>query len=493
MSTRAIASSTLWQLVSQVAMAVLSIITVKFVTIGLSKELVGYYNSAYGYLQLFGILADFGLYAIAVREVSRAEDKNKTLGALIVLRAVILIISLSSALLIAWVIPQWQGTPLPLSIAIASLVPFFTLLAGMLRTIFQVRYRMHYVFIAEVTQRVITASAIGAFVLWGLHETTDVQYLHLFLLIGGIGAFVLFALSALYGNRLLRPSFDIDRRTVLAFFRHAAPYGIAFLCMALYRQFDITLIAILRPDFELQNAYYGSVQRMADMAYLLPTFLLNSVLPILSERDAKNQSVQGLLEKTFLTILLIGAIAMLFAFFWARPLVLLLTTADYLSTPDRLGSDTALRLAALPMFLNGIILFSFYSLLTKHAWERLVKTLFIGAFVSLVCNLWLIPGLGFVGASLTSIVVHILLACLLLPQSLRVLPVHLHPSKLIRCFLFAFLLAFPLYTSAHLLTSELTTVIGLGLATLWMGFLAWALGFRELLWSEERQEWQQRQ
>ncbi len=57
---------------SQIVMAALSILTTKFVAIGLSQELAGHYNTAYGYLQLFGILADFGLYAVAVREVSQA-------------------------------------------------------------------------------------------------------------------------------------------------------------------------------------------------------------------------------------------------------------------------------------------------------------------------------------------------------------------------------------------------------------------------------------
>ena len=77
MSTRSIASSTLWQLSSQILMAVLSIVTSKFVAIGLSKEMAGFYNSAYGFLQIFAILADFGLYAVSVREVSKAEHKEK--------------------------------------------------------------------------------------------------------------------------------------------------------------------------------------------------------------------------------------------------------------------------------------------------------------------------------------------------------------------------------------------------------------------------------
>src|SRR3989338_3344995 len=126
MSSRAIATSTMWQLASKIVMAALSIITVKFVAIGLSKELAGIYNSAYGYLQLFGILADFGLYAVAVRELSRARDQAIVIGHLLILRLLILLTALGSALLFVWIIPAWKDSPLPPSVTIAALVPLFT-------------------------------------------------------------------------------------------------------------------------------------------------------------------------------------------------------------------------------------------------------------------------------------------------------------------------------------------------------------------------------
>ncbi|MDP7069315.1 MAG: oligosaccharide flippase family protein, partial [Candidatus Peribacteraceae bacterium] len=344
---------------SQITMAALSILTVKFVAIGLTKELAGNYNSAYGFLQLFGIVADFGLYAVSVREVSKAKDPSKVLGALIVLRSMILVISLCTALLLVWIMPQWRGTPLPMSVLIASLVPFFTLLAGIIRTVFQVNYKMHYVFIAEVMQRIITTTLIGSFIVLGVRQSTDLQHLHMMLFFGGVGAFVLFAISLFYGDRLIkvRPSIDIDLIKSLA--KKAAPFGVAYLCLAFYRQFDITMIALLRPDFQLQNAYYGFVVRMSDMAFLLPTFLLNSMLPILSERDSNGEDTRVLLGKTFVVILLIGIIAFLFAALWSRPLIALLTTEQYLSTAMRPGSDTALRLVSIPFLLNGVILYSF--------------------------------------------------------------------------------------------------------------------------------------
>ncbi len=191
-------------------MAALSVVAVKFVAIGLSQELAGTYNSAYGYLQLFAILADFGLYAVSVREVSAANNKEHVLGGLIVLRTVITFISLGAAVLIAWIVPAWRGTPLPIGISIAALVPFFTLLAGVLRTVFQVMYTMHYVFIAEVLQRVLTTGLMGLIILYGFRLSNDTKIYELFLWIGAIGAALLFGISTFFAVSLMRirPSFD---------------------------------------------------------------------------------------------------------------------------------------------------------------------------------------------------------------------------------------------------------------------------------------------
>lgn len=474
-----IATSTLWQFASQITMAALSILTVKFVAMGLTKELAGNYNSAYGYLQLFGILADFGLYAVSVREVSKAPENSKTreevLGALIVLRFCILLLSLGSALLLVWILPQWRETPLPMSVLIASLVPFFTLLAGIVRTVFQVEYKMHYVFIAEVVQRIITAGMIGGIILMGVRGSNDLHILHLMLFIGGVGAYVLFHISLSYGNTLIRIRPHINTALMKSLVTKAAPFGIAYLFVAFYRQFDITLIAFLRPDFELQNAYYGFVARMSDMGFLLPTFLLNSTLPILSERESKGNDTATLLGKTFFSILIIGIVSFLFAALWSRPLIQLLTTDQYLATAQRAGSDTALRLISIPLLLNGIILYSFYVLLHRHVWKRLVITLGCAAAMSLILNVFLIPQFGFVGAAYTSIIVHVMLACLLLPQALREMPLKMPGRRWRELILFTGTLAGGLFIFAPLLTYELSTVIGLIAMTGLMVGLLWGL------------------
>jgi len=487
MSSRAIATSTLWQLASQVTMAALSILTVKFVAIGLSQELAGNYNSAYGYLQLFGILADFGLYAVAVREVSKATDRERVLGTLMVLRIIILVLSLVSALVLVWALPQWRGTPLPLGVTIAALVPFFTLLAGVVRTVFQIHYKMQYVFIAEVIQRIITVSLIALFIIAGTRGTSDVFVYHAFLLIGGIGAFVLLILSFFFANKLMKVRLHFDWELLKKLFVRAAPFGLAYLCMALYRQFDITMIALLRPDFEIQNAYYGFVVRMSDMGFIIPTFLLNSTLPVLSERDSKGMDTRSLLGKTFLILLILGSISALFSALWSRPIMQLLTTESYLSTIATPGSDTALQLMSIPLFLNSMVLYSFYVLLNKHAWKRLVATLSVAAIASLILNYFLIPPYGFVGACYTAIIIHIGLVIVLLPQGLHVMPIALTRKHMTQWATFTAATAALLWLFRGVLTNELTTVIALSAATIFMIGVAWAIGLHKLISSKESQ------
>lgn len=481
MNTHKIASSTLWQIASQIVMAALSIVTVKFVAIGLSKELAGNYNSAYSFLQIFGILADFGLYAVAVREVSRSNEKERVMGALIILRSIILCLSLATALGIVWIVPAWQGTPLPIGVTIASLVPFFTLLAGIQRTVFQVTYNMHFVFIAEVLQRVLTVLLIGGIVLTGTRNAESLLVYHTILAAGGLGALLLFLLSTLYARRLMKIRLEWNHDLLLSLFKQAAPYGLAFLCTALYRQIDITLIALLRPDYDLQNAYYGFALRATEMAYLIPTFLLNSTLPIISERDANGEDTRDFIGKTLFIILLIGSTAALFAALWARPIMQLLTTETYLSHASQFGSDTALMLLSMPMFLNGIVLFCFYSMLTKHAWKPLTITLGLGAVLSMGLNAFLIPWYGFVGSCFASIITHIFLACTLFPQAIRILPLRFSRTQLYQWLRYSFLLGIGLFLFYPYLTKEWITVVGLCSAGLWIGAIASGTGITKTL------------
>lgn len=476
MSSKQIATSTLWQIGSQVTMAALSIVSVKMIAIGLNKELAGTYNSAYGFLQLFGIFADFGLYAVAVRELSKSRQRVQVLASLIAVRLLILVFSLSVALGIAWSVPAWQNTPLPLAITIAAAVPFFTLIAGILRSIFQVHFKMHYIFIAEVLQRIVSTGALLLWVAGGISDSQNPIDMYWFLSAGGAGAALLLVVSVYFSRQLMPLQISFDSKRMLTMFKKAAPYGIAFFCMALYRQLDTTLIALLHPNFEVENAYYGFVLRMVEMGYIIPTFLLNSTLPVLSERYENGTPVGQLLGKTLLILLTIGSISFLFSLIWARPLVQLLTTSSYLATPGRPGSDTALMLMSVPIFLNSLIVYGFYVLLTINKWPQLIRTLLFGAVISVGLNIYLIPTHGFVGVGITSIIVHILIAIGLCKDSFTLLPPVIPKRWLRQWGMFTLGLTVFLLITRPLLVSELFTVAWLLVSALVLGILLYMSG-----------------
>ena len=452
-------------------MAVLSAVSVKFVAMGLSRELAGAYNSAYGYLQLFAILADFGLYAVSVREVAVSREKERVLGGLLVIRTAITVISLGTAVIVAWLVPAWRGSPLSIGISIASLVPFFTLLAGVLRTVFQIRYKMHLVFIAEVLQRILTTGLMALVILRGVRLSDDVRIYSWFLWIGAAGSLLLFVLSVFFAVRLMRIRPVFDRVLIKKLLKKAAPYGIAFLCIALYRQFDMTMIALLRDDFAVQNAAYGFASRITEMTFLVPTFLLNSTLPILSERHSKGEPVKGLLGKTFFLILIFGSVSALFSFFWSWPIMRLLTAEAYLSRPGLPGADTALKLLSVPQFLNGMVLFSFYVLLAKHQWRALVSRMMLAVVLSIGLNLYFIPSAGFVGAIRTSTIVHAFLVIAIFPAAISAMPVSFPKKLIVKWAGFSIILALGLRLTAPWLISLPNIVIGLVLAALALGLL----------------------
>ncbi len=474
--SREIAVATLWQIASQCVMAVLSILAVKFVAVGLSRELVGAYNSAYGYLQLFGILADFGLYAVAVRDMGRAEMAGRVLGTFLRVRLIAVAVVIGGAVLLAWRVPQWNGTPLPIGVTLAALVPAFTLLAGVFRAAFQVRYRMHLVFIAEVGQRIVTVVLIGALLVLGVRESARLLDYELFLLFGGMGAFFLLLFSLFHARKLFASTQQSPPLPIGHFLRAALPYGIAYFCIALYRQFDVTLIALLRPDFQLQNAHYGFAVRLAEMAYLVPTFLLNAALPRFGGAHVDRQ----LLPRVFLALLVFGTVAALVAGVWATPIMRLLTSEIYIGSEGAPGADSALVLLALPMFFNSIILFCFYVLLASHAWRPLLKVLSLGALLSLVGNFFLIPRYGFAGAGVMSIGTHAILSIFLL------FCIHgrwraLSGSSLFRWALFAIVLALFLFLARPFLVTPLHSILWLLLCCATIAVLLEIIGIRKTI------------
>jgi O-antigen/teichoic acid export membrane protein len=191
--------------------------------------------------------------------------------------------------------------------------------------------------------------------------------------------------------------------------------------------------------------------------------------------------VDSLLGKTLLAVLILGSVAATFSFFWSRPIMLLLTTAEYVTPLSSPGADTALKLLSAPQFLNGIVLFSFYVLLTRHAWKTLVLHMGIAAALSISLNLWLVPAYGFVGAISTLTIVHLFLAVTLFSAAQRALRTSFPWKTGLLWGGFFLCIAVGASVSAPYITTTVSTLIGLTVACIMLVVLAYLFRFHRLL------------
>ena len=65
-----IASNTIYQVLSKVWTAIISIFLLSILTNYLTIELFWLYSKIYNYLWIFSFFADLGLYTIAIREIN---------------------------------------------------------------------------------------------------------------------------------------------------------------------------------------------------------------------------------------------------------------------------------------------------------------------------------------------------------------------------------------------------------------------------------------
>lgn len=109
MLVKKIASNTVSQVAAKFINAAISVVIVKVITSTLGKVGYGEYALAYEFLALFLIVADLGLFTIAVREMSDDEKKiTRILGNVTSMRLVLSILLSVLAIGLAFVMPGYS-------------------------------------------------------------------------------------------------------------------------------------------------------------------------------------------------------------------------------------------------------------------------------------------------------------------------------------------------------------------------------------------------
>ncbi len=408
-TNRNVITNTLSQFGGKIGTVIASFLVVKIVS-GYGTQFYGDYVTAYEFLAFFGVFADAGLFAIAVRDISRKAHKpDFVLGNILAMRLGLVALAVLVAGLMAQLIPTYSDA-VKIGIWITGISMGLTIVAGSLSAILQARMKIHLFSSSLVTGKIILAALVFALSSnFLLPPVTGTDLFMRFLWAGVASNLVFCGLVLFWAAREVPLKLQYDKTYWLDTARTSLPYGLALVLQTLYLRADLIIISLLLGSASV--GIYGVSARVLESFLVLGVFFGQALLPKLAGNETEaDHTLQWGLEKAALFALPIVVGTMAFA----PAIIELLSSEAYLSNASQVGSDKLLWIlvpTVLFAFMNQIFTFALVSR-NKQKKLLLINALALGLNIGL--NLYFIPQYQLVAAALSTVVCEILVFALLL-------------------------------------------------------------------------------
>lgn len=430
---RKILSNTASQVAGRFATAFLAVLVVKILTVYLGQSGYGQYATIYEFLAFFGAFADFGIFTIAVREMSRkGSDEQVIFGNTLTLRTLFTAGAMLIASGAAFLIPQYQETVIPLGVAIAALSTFFVILSGTLSAALQIRLRMEIAAFSLVIGKVFTVLLI-LFLTQQIYPDSPQESFYFLIWAGSLGAGITFLLTAFFTGKIFRIRFRFDPVQAKKIIVEAAPFAIALALHTFYIRMDILLLSLLLPVSDqgvcssrfcsdTEVGVYAVGARILEILLMVPIYFMNSVLPSLTRAiSGASEALSRLLQNAFSFLLAVGLPAGILLFILARETAGIISSEEFLSSAFGSGSDTALQILAILVPLAFCSMFFGFLMIAAGKQKTLIWINLMTVLFNLLLDFWAIPYYGFVGAATSSALSECLMLALMIFFSRKII------------------------------------------------------------------------
>ncbi len=197
------------------------------------------------------------------------------------------------------------------------------------------------------------------------------------------------------------PKFSLQWAFSIAIVKKSLPFALLFLLMTVYTRSDVILLERVHSNGAYEAGVYAQGYRLLDAIYMFGLLFANLLLPLFSSQIRKRESVLPLLKLSG-EILLGGAFV---------SILLLITNAQYIL--DLIYSDNVSE----TIFPFQLLMISFFgmtftlifgTLITANgSLKHLNRIAFIGCFLNIGLNVFMIPKFGATGAAFVSVVTQI--------------------------------------------------------------------------------------
>lgn len=447
---RKILENTFVQVLGKLMTAALSIVVLKIISGYLGTAGYGDYTTIYQFLAFFGIIADFGIYTITVKEMSRDESRIPViLGNVMGLRTFLAIFAMALAAGVAFLIPSYSDTLIPIGVLIATLATIITLLNGTISSVLQVHLKMHYATISLVIGKVASVLYM-AYVAYIAFAGDPVNGFYHLLWAGVLGNLVMYVITHYYVKRFTKITYRFDFDYWKKVFITSLPFGVALILNTIYFRLDVLLMTFLLPHSQTlahgqadciqtlcadtEIGLYGVAMRMLEMLVIIPVYFMNSVLPVMTRYiEEQSEKIRDLMQYSFDFLLATGLPILVGGYILARPIIHFISDAEFLSgSVYEFGSDIAVRILMFAMLFSFVNALFGFTLVVLNKQVKLMYINAVAVIFNLLGNILVIPTLGFRGAAATSVISELIILIFIYWTAQKALKFHLSFKTLLR-------------------------------------------------------------
>lgn len=456
---RAIFINTASQILIRIVTLAFALVSIKILTNYLSNSDYGTLNTITAYINYFLVIADLGLFSVAVREIAKNPlNEKKIISNVFFIRLISSLLACLVAIGIIYLTPFRGDHNLVYGIMIGCIFLFFNLMGSIGDMILQYRLKMQFSATAEFLSRIISLGALilvvsmkGNF-LWVLFSTVALS-----------GIFI-FILKWYFASKYTPIKMEYDRKIAKWIFDLAWPIGIIFIANNLFFRLDTIMLFAIKGAVAV--SIYSVAYKILEVTVFFGSYFASSLKPAIS-RDIDNAAkLISLIEKSFVVMMLISLPIAAISCAYAREIISFLSNNFY-----SIGGPAMVVLSlALPFLYFDVLLGEI--LIAKDARKLLLK---ISGFIltfNFIFNLIFIPRFSYMGAAYGTLISEIILFFIFLYNTREIVPFKIDfggTTKIVLTavvtFIFAILLKF----------LSINFIIGMGLSLIFFLLIIYLL------------------
>lgn len=403
---RKVAFTTIVQIIGRVVGLLVMLVTINYlanhlIVDGSAQTGFGQYTIVFTWVSVIGVIADFGLYSLLVRDISGKpkEQVADYIGSAIGFRLVLMILVMAVLGAAYFVLPY--DSTVRLGIILGGLMAFSLLFTQAIAAILQANLATDRIVLAEIIARLcIVAGVIG--VLQAGYGLLAVILVHLVGYL--VGLLLTYLLALRYAPVPIRFNVRLWRETYPQFW----PVAMVTLLSVIHFKIDALMLSFYRPAAEV--GIYGIAYKLFEIAIIVSSIFATNMLPVITRYyDAGHHArFQHMVRRSSSLLVGLALLVTLIIFAYAPWFIAFVSQAEFIAAAQPLR---ILIIGLASVYIADLMV---QGMISARYQRRLIWAYLLAIPLNIILNSYAIPHFSYTGAAVTTVITEAILVLAML-------------------------------------------------------------------------------